>query len=50
MSKSKPVYSPLYRQQLVELVLTGRSANDVDLYLSDVTLRRMSGKRILSTD
>ena len=29
MSKPKPVYSPQYRQQLVELVLAGRSANDV---------------------
>ena len=29
MSKPKPVYSPQYRQQLVELVLSGRSANDV---------------------
>ena len=29
MSKLKPVYSPQYRQQLVELVLAGRSANDV---------------------
>ncbi len=29
MSKPKPVYSPQYRQQLIELVLTGRSANDV---------------------
>ena len=29
MSKPKPVYSPQYRQQLVELVLAGRSANEV---------------------
>ena len=29
MSKPKPVYSPQYRQQLIELVLSGRSANDV---------------------
>lgn len=29
MSKAKPVYSPQYRQQLVELVHAGRSANDV---------------------
>ena len=29
MSKPKPVYSPQYRQQLVELVHSGRSANDV---------------------
>jgi transposase len=29
MSKPKPVYSPQYRQQLVELVQAGRSANDV---------------------
>ena len=29
MSKLKPVYSPQYRQQLVELVRAGRSANDV---------------------
>ena len=29
MSNPKPVYSPQYRQQLVELVLAGRSANDV---------------------
>lgn len=29
MSKPKPVYSPQYRQQLVELVHAGRSASDV---------------------
>ena len=29
MSKPKPVYLPQYRQQLVELVHAGRSANDV---------------------
>ena len=29
MSKPKPVYSPQYRQQLVELVLAGRSAKEV---------------------
>lgn len=29
MSQAKPVYSPQYRQQLVELVLSGRSTNDV---------------------
>jgi len=29
MSKPKPVYLPQYRQQLVELVLAGRSANEV---------------------
>ena len=29
MSKAKPVYSSQYRQQLVELVLAGRIANEV---------------------
>ena len=29
MSEPKPVYSPQYRQQLVELVLAGRSAKEV---------------------